>query len=197
MYQNKYVPPRTIVANNFSFKPPSLPMRLSGLAKQVVLFCSMASMKVVWINKEWIALMFVVYCPAHSLFRQRGWRRWCPKIPVETVSWWLKPLYTFCTGHIFEKSSLWNWISLTWGSLERSFHTGQQSESEIHLSKFVILLNFWKWLCNARTHFLLWIWEVELSFTPSRIPYGIFSARISVHFNSQTMKLISLLFKLT
>jgi len=45
--------------------------------------------------------------------------------------------------------------------------------------------------------FLLWIWEVELSFTPSRIPYGIFSARISVHFNSQTLKWISRLFKLT
>ena len=36
-----------------------------------------------WINKEWIALIFVVYCTAHSLFRQCGWSRWCPKIPAE------------------------------------------------------------------------------------------------------------------
>ena len=25
-------------------------------------------------------------------------------------------------------------------------------------------------LCNARTHFLLWLWEVELSFTPKETP---------------------------
>ena len=146
MYQNKYVPPRTIVANNFSFKPPSLPMRLqlSGLAKQVVLFCSMASMKVVCL------LCIAQLIPCFDNVVEGGG---VPKFLLNTGSWWLKPLYTFCTCHIFEKSSMWNWISLTWGSLGHSFHTVQQSESEIHLSKFVILLNFWKWLCNARTHF--------------------------------------------
>ena len=44
-----------------------------------------------------------------------------PKFLLNTVRWWLKPLYTFCTGHIFEKSSLWNWISLTWASFRTQY----------------------------------------------------------------------------
>ena len=82
-------------------------MCLSGLEKQHVLFCSMASMKVVWINKEWIALMFVVYCPAHSLFRQRGWRRWCPKIPVEHSK-----LVTETSLYLLHRSHFWKIISV-------------------------------------------------------------------------------------
>ena len=80
-------------------------MHLSGLAKQHVLFCYMASMKVVWINKEWNALIFVVYCTTHSFFRQCGWSRWCPKIPVEHSK-----LVTETSSYLLHRSHFWKII---------------------------------------------------------------------------------------
>ena len=86
-------------------KYPCASMHLSGLAKQHVLFCYMASVKVVWINKEWNALIFVVNCTAHSFFRQCGWSRWCPKIPVEHSK-----LVTETSSYLLHRSHFWKTI---------------------------------------------------------------------------------------
>ena len=104
---NKALQLLNLQQNNFSFQPRSLPTRLSDLAKEVVLFCSLASMKVVWINTEWIALIFVVYCPAQSLFWQCGWRRWCFKIPDEHST-----LVTETSLYLFHSTAIWIWNTL-------------------------------------------------------------------------------------
>ena len=73
----------------------------------------------------WVLLCIAPLIPSFGNVVEVG----VPKFLLNTASWWLKPLHTFCTGHIFEKSSLWNWISYTWASLGHSFHTVQQSGS--------------------------------------------------------------------
>ena len=62
-------------------------------------------MKVVWINKEWNALIFVVNCTAHSFFRQCDWSRWCPKIPVEHSK-----LVTETSSYLLHRSHFWKII---------------------------------------------------------------------------------------
>ena len=132
MYQNKYVPPRTIVANNFSFKPHHYQCACRVLQSKLFCFAPWHQWKWYGLIKSelpWCLLYIAQLIPCFDNVVEGGG---VPKFLLNTVSWWLKPLYTFCTGHIFEKSSLWNWISWTWWSLGRSFHTGQQSESEIN-----------------------------------------------------------------
>ena len=192
MYQNKNVPPRTIAANNLVLSPDHYQCACRVLQSKS--FCFAPGHQWKWyrlIKSElpWFLLCIAPLIPCFGNMVEGGG---VPKFLLNTVRWWLKPLYTFCTGHIFEKSSLWNCISLTWGSLGRSLHSTAIWIWK-NLSEFVILLNFWDCVMHVHTFCfgygkLNWV---------SPLLYGIFSARISVHFNSQTMKWISLLFKLT
>ena len=104
-------------------KYPSASMHVPGLAKQHVCFAKWHQWKWYGLIKSemlWFLLWIAPLIPSFGNVTEVGG---VPKFLLNTASWWLKPLHTFCTGHIFEKSSLWNWISLTWASLGYSFHT--------------------------------------------------------------------------
>ena len=52
------------------------------------------------------------------------------------------------------------------------FRTQFTQYSNLNLKKLVRVFDIVELLglCNARTHFLLWLWEAELSFTPRETP---------------------------